>query len=94
MVTEQLHHREQLLKHRNETAALLSVIPGLGHMYKGHVFLGVCLLIISPAFIWIGLLLAFATAGMGFLVPLVYIFFVGWGAYGIDDRRRHHMGII
>ena len=83
-----------LLKSRNLIAAISSIIPGLGHIYKGHYKKGIGLLIISPFFIWAALILGFATAGIGLVVPLLFLVLIGWHAYSIDDRRKHPGGFI
>jgi TM2 domain-containing membrane protein YozV len=94
---EQTEHAGQsntLLKSRNVIAALSSIIPGLGHIYKGHYKKGIGLLIISPVFVWAALILGFATAGIGLVVPFLFLFLIGWHAYMIEDRRKHPGGII
>jgi hypothetical protein len=67
-------------------AVMLSVIPGLGHVYKGHKLLG--LLFVTGAFmaLALGALAATATAGFGlFLIP-IYWFAVMFHVYGIEDK--------
>lgn len=86
------HHG--LEKSRDIIAAISSIIPGLGHIYKGHYRVGAGLLIISPVFVWAALILGFATAGIGLLVPFFFLMIIGWHAYSIEDRRRHPGGII
>jgi hypothetical protein len=83
-----------LLKSRNVIAAISSIIPGLGHIYKGQYRTGACLLIISPIFIWAALILGFATAGLGLTVPFFFLIGIGWHAYNAEDKRRHPAGII
>ena len=80
---------EKQLKHINLIAAVSSIIPGLGHIYKGHVKTGVGILIISPFFIWAALLFGFATLGIGLFLPFAYLFVVGWHAYFIENQRKH-----
>lgn len=91
------HHTQlssSLLKSRNLIAALSSIIPGLGHIYKGQYRIGAGLLIISPLFIWMALILGFATAGIGLLVPFFFLILIGWHAYNAEDKRKHPAGII
>lgn len=83
-----------LLKSRNVIAAISSIIPGLGHFYKGQYRTGACLLMISPLFIWAALILGFATAGIGLLVPFFFLILIGWHAYNAEDKRKHPAGII
>jgi len=67
-------------------AVMLSVIPGLGHVYKGYRLLG--LLFVSGAFaaILLGMLAATATAGFGLGLIPIYWFAVMFHVYGIQDR--------
>lgn len=44
--------------------------------------------------IWVGLILGFATAGLGLLVPFFFLIVIGWHAYSIEDQRRHPGGFI
>ena len=56
----------------NEIAALLSIIPGLGHIYKGHYDAGLLWMFLGMPFaIWIGIILSLATAGLGLLLPIL-----------------------
>ncbi len=76
---------------RNTIAAVLSLIPGLGHIYKGHKGLGVLLLLGWPLAVWVGVLLSLATLGSGLLIPILYWGFVAVDAYNESDRRKHHL---
>jgi hypothetical protein len=67
-------------------ALLLSVIPGLGHIYKGHKLAG---------FLWMAgaipvgvfvILAAIASAGFGIGLFFFYLAAVMLHAYAIDDR--------
>jgi len=68
-------------------AILLSIIPGLGHIYKGHRVMGALILfLITPTAIAFAILAAIASAGWGILMLIPY-----WGAvmlhvWAIDDR--------
>lgn len=86
------YHRNT--RYRDVLAAISSIIPGLGHIYKGQYRIGAALLIISPFFIWIALILGFATAGIGLLIPFFFLIAIGWHAYKVEDRRHHPIGII
>ena len=66
-------------------AVLLSIIPGLGHIYKGHKLAG---------FLWMAgavpvgifvLVAAFASAGFGIVLFFFYLIAVMLHAYAIDD---------
>ncbi len=68
-------------------AVLLSVIPGLGHIYKGHNFIGMLLIFLgTPMAVVIALLIATGTAGFGALLLPAYWFSVMFHVYGIEDR--------
>jgi TM2 domain-containing membrane protein YozV len=77
---------------QNAIAAVLSiVVPGLGHVYKGHVAAGLLWMFIGmPIALWIGVLLSLATAGFGLLFPLLCWAALVFDAYYEKDRRHHH----
>jgi hypothetical protein len=76
---------------RDAAAAVLSLLPGMGHVYKGHVGLGLGLLLGgTPIALWMGALLALATMGLGLIVPLGFWIGVAWDAYCIADNRQVH----
>jgi hypothetical protein len=67
-------------------AVMLSVIPGLGHVYKGYKMLGLLFFFGAIGALLAGGLAATATAGFGlFLIP-IYWFGVMFHVYGIEDR--------
>lgn len=68
-------------------AVLLSIVPGLGHIYKGHKVIGLLLIFAgTPIAIAVAALIATGTAGFGlFLLPLYWIA-VMFHVYGIEDR--------
>ena len=72
----------------NKCAAFLSIIlPGLGHIYKGHKALGLLLMFAGTPLAVLGaLLLATGTAGFGVLVLPVYWLAVMVHVYAIQDR--------
>jgi hypothetical protein len=66
-------------------AVLLSVIPGLGHIYKGHKLAGLLWMAGAvPAGIFV-FLAAIASAGFGVGLFFFYLFAVMLHAYAIDD---------
>ena len=67
-------------------AVLLSVIPGLGHVYKGYRLLGLVFVIGAFGAILLGALAATATAGFGLALIPLYWFAVMFHVYGIEDR--------
>lgn len=77
---------------RNAIAAALSIVPGLGHVYKGHYAAGFIWMFVGmPVAAWIGILFGLATAGFGLLFPVIC-----WGALALDAyyekdlRGGHH----
>ena len=75
---------------RDLTAVCFSVIPGFGHIYKGHRLLGAILMLGSVFAVFAAMLAGFASAGWGLLLLPLY-----WGAvmlhvYWTDDRALHH----
>lgn len=75
----------------NEIAAVLSIVPGLGHIYKGHYEAGFLWMLLGmPIAIWIGILFGLATAGIGLLFPILCWAALVWDAYNEKDRRHHH----
>ena len=75
---------------RDLTAVCFSVIPGFGHIYKGHRLLGAILMLGSVFAGFAAMLAGFASAGWGLLLLPLY-----WGAvmlhvYWTDDRALHH----
>lgn len=67
-------------------AVLLSLIPGLGHIYKGHTLLGLAILFVAtPLAVLLALLAATATAGFALLLLPLYFIAVMGHVYSIDD---------
>lgn len=77
---------------RNKLAAVLSVVPGLGHLYKHHYLSGFGILIAGNVLIgFIAGLLAFATLGFSLVVvPAAWMAGVGYAAYMASDEHGHH----
>jgi hypothetical protein len=67
-------------------AVMLSVIPGLGHVYKGYRLLGLFFVIGAFGAILAGALAATASAGFGLALIPIYWFGVMFHVYGIEDR--------
>ena len=67
-------------------AVMFSIVPGLGHIYKGHIFAGLLWMIGAiPVGIFV-FLAAFASAGWGLGLFFFYLAAAMLHAYGIDDR--------
>jgi len=85
---------EATLKHDHDCiAAMLSILPGLGHIYKGHYLSGILMILLGiPIVLWVGILLLMATAGFGVIIPLALWAMVVVNAYFEKDYRRHRFG--
>lgn len=74
-------------KASDAVAVLLSILPGLGHIYKGHRLLGLLLMFVgTPMAVGGALLAATGTAGFGVLILPVYWLAVMVHVYAIQDR--------
>lgn len=74
-------------KASDAVAVLLSVIPGLGHIYKGHRLIGMLIAFVAtPMAVALALLIATGTAGFGVLVLPIYWLAVMVHVYAIQDR--------
>ena len=74
-------------KASDAVAVMLSVMPGLGHIYKGHKLVGLLLMFAgTPMAIGLALLIATGTAGFGVLVLPIYWVAVMVHVYAIQDR--------
>lgn len=75
---------------RNKLALLASVLPGAGHILKGHKTLGVSLLLGNFLMLFIIVLLALATFGLAVVVvPILWFGTVAASAYLIPDLTGH-----
>jgi hypothetical protein len=75
----------------NEIAAVLSIVPGLGHIYKGHYEMGLFLMFVGmPMAIFVGIISILGTAGVGLLFPIGCWAALAYDAYRKKDRRHHH----
>jgi TM2 domain-containing membrane protein YozV len=73
-------------KASDAVAVMFSIIPGLGHIYKGHILAGLLWMIGAiPVGIFV-FLAAFASAGWGLGLFFFYLGAVMLHAYGIEDR--------
>jgi hypothetical protein len=67
-------------------AVMLSVVPGLGHVYKGYKLLGLLFVIGAFGAMLLGALAATATAGFGLALIPIYWFAVMFHVYGVEDK--------
>jgi hypothetical protein len=73
-------------KASDAVAVILSIIPGLGHIYKGHKLVGFLWMFGAiPVGLFV-LLAAFASAGWGLGLFFFYLGAVMLHAYAVDDR--------
>ena len=77
---------------RNKVAALLSVIPGLGHHYKHHYVAGLGILIVGNVLmVFCALWLSLATVGLSLiLVPVLWVAGVAYSAHEAPDQHGAH----
>ncbi len=77
---------------RNKLAAVLSVVPGLGHLYKHHYLAGFGILICGNLLVgFTAGLLVFGTLGLSMLVvPVVWTAGVAYSAYMASDEHGMH----
>ncbi len=73
-------------KASDAVAVMLSVVPGLGHVYKGYKVLGLLFVIGAGFAILVGGLAATATAGFGLALIPLYWFAVMFHVYAVKDR--------
>lgn len=72
----------------NWFAAVLSLVPGLGHLYKGHLVSGLLLLCVGgPAFLLLVLLLIPKTFGLSLLLPAGFVAATAFHAFHLPDVR-------
>jgi hypothetical protein len=76
---------------RNKMSLVLSVIPGLGHLYKRHMGSGIAILVAGNALmIFVTLWLSMATLGLSLiLVPAAWWVGIAAAAYYAEDRHTH-----
>lgn len=68
-------------------AVMLSIVPGLGHIYKGYRLIGMLLMFIGmPMAVGLALLIATGTAGFGFFLLPIFWIAVMVHVWAIPDR--------
>lgn len=89
-MNELLHAWKQV--DRNKIAAAMSVVPGLGHLYKHHYLQGLGLLVLGNVLIlFIAGLLSLGTLGLSLIVvPALWFTGVAYAAYMASDEHGHH----
>ncbi|HEY3899608.1 MAG TPA: hypothetical protein VGM54_13390 [Chthoniobacter sp.] len=71
---------------RDRIAVVLSIVPGLGHIYKGHKWTGVMYFIGSIFAFAFCFLAGAASAGWGLLLMPLYWFGIMLQVYWLEDR--------
>ena len=77
---------------RNKLAGLLSLVPGLGHLYKHHYLAGFCILSIGNVLVaFIAGLASLGTLGLSLIAfPAIWFAGVAYSAYMATDEHGHH----
>ena len=77
---------------RNKVAAIMSVIPGLGHLYKHHYLAGFSILIAGNVLIgFVSVLMVLGTFGLSLiLVPAAWLAGIAYSAYMASDEHGMH----
>lgn len=77
---------------RNTVAAVLSIVPGLGHLYKHHYRSGVGIMIAGNVLmVFVTVLMALATFGVALiLVPAMWFAGIAYSAYYASDEHGMH----
>lgn len=77
---------------RNKVALILSVVPGLGHLYKHHYLAGAGMMLLGNVLVlFAAIWLAFATLGLSLLVlPAIWVAVVACSAYYASDEHGKH----
>jgi len=77
---------------RDKIAGILSIIPGLGHLYKHYYLDGLVILLVgNTLMVFVAIWLALATLGLSLIiVPCIYFSGVAYSAYKLDDRHGNH----
>ena len=77
---------------RNKIAVAMSLIPGLGHLYKHHYLAGFGILTLGNVLVgFVAGLMVFGTLGLSLLVvPAAWFAGVAASAYMASDEHGHH----
>jgi hypothetical protein len=77
---------------RNTIAVLLSVVPGLGHLYKHHYLAGAGILVIgNTLMVFVAFWLSFATLGLSLIgVPAMWVAGIAYSAWAAPDHHGVH----
>ncbi len=86
---EKLHLKKE---DRDLFAAILSVVPGVGHLYKHHYLTGLMILLGGNLLmVFVAALLSLATFGLALIVvPVAYMVGIAWAAHELPDWHGQH----
>jgi len=84
---EGYRHRTMDQGTQDLVALLMSVVPGLGHLYKGHLVTGILFLVGTVVAVLLCSLFATFTMGFGLLLLPLYWIWVMTEAYWIANLR-------
>ncbi len=86
---EEIHLKKE---DRDLFAAILSVVPGVGHLYKRHYLTGLMILLGGNLLmVLVAALLSLATFGVALIVvPVGYMMGIAWAAHELPDWHGHH----
>lgn len=75
-------------RRRDWASAVMSLVPGLGHAYKGHVVFGmIVLLVVGPGLLGLVLVLLPMTLGLSSLILPLFVAGVAFHAFQARDVR-------
>ena len=77
---------------RDKVAIVLSVIPGLGHLYKHHYLAGFGILTLGNVLmVFIAVLASLGSFGISLIaVPVAWFAGISYSAYMASDEHGHH----
>ena len=77
---------------RDKAAMAMSLIPGLGHLYKHHYLAGFGILTVGNVLIgFVSVLMILGTFGLSMiLVPAAWVLGVAYSALKASDEHGHH----
>ncbi|MBT8036220.1 MAG: hypothetical protein KJO21_01630 [Verrucomicrobiae bacterium] len=86
---EEIHLRK---RDRDLIAMAMSLLPGVGHLYKHHYMAGLGILIGGNLLlVFVTVLLSLATFGVALIVvPVAYLIAVAWSAHELPDWHGRH----
>ena len=86
---EEIHLRK---KDRDLIATVLSVLPGVGHIYKHHYLAGIGILMCGNLLVaLVTVLLGLENFGVALIVvPVAYVVGIAWAAHELPDWHGRH----